>query len=277
LGITRSLFYTLPPSIRFLVRRLYYLPSDIATYNYRKKNTLPPKGMIYTGGGDFEAMGNHIVNMLVTKHQLQVHHFVLDIGSGIGRVAIPLGKVINAKGKYIGIDVIEQGVKWCVKNITSRYPNFTFIYTPLKNDLYRNTGQDAATFTFPFENNSFDFAIANSLFTHMMPNEVQQYYKELHRVLKPGGKIYATFFIGNNINRYTSNPFFSFKVIKENYRLMDEQVTGANIAFDESYLFSDIISPKHFDLSYKSYGFWSNESLKSECEEFQDIVVMVKK
>lgn len=263
--------------MRFAIRRLYFLPSDVLTALKGNKNLMPPKGLIYTGAGEFLKMGTQITNMFVNKHGLQPHHKVLDVGSGIGRLAIPLTKIINANGSYDGFDVIKIGTDWCTKNITKRFANFKFKYMPLHNDLYNNTGAEANKFVFPYPDNSFDFGIANSLFTHMMPDEVQQYYTEIHRVLKPGGKFYATFFSVNTQARYTSNPIFSFNIIKNNYRLMDEKVTSANIAFDEHYLHNTIINPSQFNIIYKSYGYWSHEADAPNCEEYQDIVVVEKK
>jgi ubiquinone/menaquinone biosynthesis C-methylase UbiE len=273
----RNIFYKLPPNWRFAIRRLYFLPSDILAKISSNKNLMPPKGLIYTGAGDFLKMGTQITNMFVKKHGLQPHHKVLDVGSGIGRLAIPLTTIIDTKGSYDGFDVIKIGTDWCTKNITKRFSNFVFKYVPLHNDLYNNDGQKANAFKFPYPDNSFDFGIANSLFTHMMPDEVQHYYNEIYRVLKPGGKFYATFFSVNKESRYTSNPIFSFNVIKNNYRLMDEKVTSANIAFDEYYLHNTIINPTKFNIIYKSYGYWSNETNAPNCEEYQDIVVVEKK
>ncbi|MFM2387776.1 MAG: hypothetical protein RL660_2533 [Bacteroidota bacterium] len=260
------------------MRRVLYLPYDLLTYQSRKAKGIPPKGLVYTGGGDFEAVGANVVKMLVEKHGLQPQHALLDIGSGIGRIAIPLTKVLS-EGKYCGFDVVQTGVDWCTKNISNKHPHFVFSYVELNNDLYRNDGQSADQFRFPYEDESFDFAVANSLYTHMMPAEVQHYYTELFRVLKPGGKCYATFFTvpTTQPEQYTSNPAFKFSVQAENYRLMDGEVTAANIAFDETYLRTTIINPQQFDIVYTSYGYWRNESLKPQCEEFQDIVVVQRK
>jgi ubiquinone/menaquinone biosynthesis C-methylase UbiE len=277
MNITRNLFYKFSPNLRFIIRRIYYFPKDLFAKFFGSKELMPPQGLIYTGAGDFIKMGNKISASFVTKHGLQPHHHVLDVGSGIGRLAIPLTKIINSQGSYNGFDVIKIGTDWCTKNITKRFANFVFKYVPLHNDLYNNNGQKAEQFIFSYADNSFDFGIANSLFTHMMPDEVQHYYNEIYRVLKPGGIFYATFFCVKEEARYTSNPIFSFNVIKNKYRLMDEKVTSANIAFDQDYLFSEIINPNLFEIKYQSNGYWSNEADFEKCEEYQDIVVVVKK
>jgi SAM-dependent methyltransferase len=278
MDIKRKLFYLIPPKMRFAVRRLYYFPNDVIQMVSKPKELMPPKGIIYTGAGDFLKTGKHVVDMLVNKHGLKPNHTVLDMGSGIGRLAIPLVKVLQNKGMYRGFDVIQIGVNWCNKNITKRFPNFEFLYVPLHNDLYTKNGAKATHFQFPYPNNTFHFALANSLFTHMMPNEVKNYYQQLYAVMKLGAKVYATFFVVPSADktRYNSNPNFSFTVDAVNYKLMDAKVTSANIAFDENYLLSEIIDPSQFKVVYQSYGYWFDESRTNNCEEYQDIIVVEK-
>ncbi len=273
----RKLFYKLPPSLRFAVRRLYYLPTDILWRLQNPDKLKPPVGLIYTGAGNFLALGNKIL-LLMQKFGLQPSHNFIDVGSGIGRVALPLTTFLNKDAQYHGFDVIQLGVNWCQKNIHKKYNNFSFLYTPIYNDLYRNDGTKAEEFIFPYQANYFNYGIANSLFTHMMPNEVAHYYNELYKVMAIGGKFYATFFLvsASNKEKYTSNPNFQFLIDKGDFKLMDEKVTSANIAFDEDYLFNKIIDPLKFKIIYKQYGYWHNEALAATCDEYQDIVVVEK-
>lgn len=130
----RELFYKLNPYLRFLARRLYYFPSDLFNSLTRKRNSMePPKGLIYTGYGDFIKHGELHLKYLCEFANLKPEHHVLDIGSGIGRSAVALTKFINSRGSFEGFDVIKIGVDWCKRKITSRYPNFKFQYIDLKN------------------------------------------------------------------------------------------------------------------------------------------------
>lgn len=269
----RKLFYALPSSWRFWVRRLVYLPSDIIN----PQKGYPPRGLVYTGRGDFAKQGQGYVDLFQSKGNLQPSDNFLDIGSGIGRVAIPLSKYLNKEAQYEGFDVVKLGVSWCQKNVSSKHPNFNFTFVDLLNDLYRANGEDAAKYQFPYPANQFQFACSISVFTHMLPNEVKNYFEELHKVLSKGGKILATFFIINPETEQLMNQQndFSFKHKKDNYYLMDEQVKGANVAFDETYLLSEIINPAHFKVTHKSYGFWSGRT-KAECDDFQDVLVLEK-
>lgn len=64
---------------------------------------------------------------------------MLDVGSGIGRMARPLTKFLTS-GSYVGIDIVPRGIEWCQRHITSRYPNFTFQHADVYNKEYNPTG-----------------------------------------------------------------------------------------------------------------------------------------
>ena len=274
----RKIFYSLPASWRFLARRLYFLPSDWWELATGKRSPMqPPKGLIYTGGGDFLKDGARLLERFVRLGGLQPHHQVLDIGSGIGRLAIPLTAYLDEQGAYEGFDVVELGVRWCREHLTRRYPNFQFQYIPLANDLYRADGSDASGFRFPYEDARFDFAISNSVFTHMLPEEVANYLREIHRVLKPGGKCYATFFILNENSKrlMEAQPDFQFRHDHGHYRLFDEKVKAANVAFEEDYLKEELISKQGLSIASTHYGSWCGRE-KEACEDFQDFLILEK-
>jgi hypothetical protein len=50
----------------------------------------------------------------------------------------------------------------------------------------------AADFTFPYPSGAFDLVIAASVFTHMMPEGIENYSAEIARVLKSGGMTFLT-------------------------------------------------------------------------------------
>jgi ubiquinone/menaquinone biosynthesis C-methylase UbiE len=272
----RKIYYSLPASLRFTVRRIVFLPQDIWSSVFGNKELMPPKGLIFTGSGDFIELGNKLVNSLKVHCKLQPNHAVLDIGSGIGRVAIPLTKYLNKEGKYDGFDVIKTGIDWCQKHISPNHPNFQFRYIPLKNDLYRESGNDAADFVFPYENDSFDCVILTSVFTHMLPEEVENYLGEIQRVLKKGGKCFVTFFILNKDAKefISKNNHFNFPFTKGHFALMDEKVKGANVAFEESYL-EEVFSNKKLKIHAKHFGYWAGRE-KINSVDFQDVIILEK-
>lgn len=271
----RKIYYFLSPKLRLIVRRLFYFPVDLFRLN--KSQLIPPKGKIFTGSGDFIKQGETFLNHFIDLGNLKPEHNVLDIGSGIGRMAIPLTKYLSQKGKYEGFDIVKTGVIWCKKNITPKFPNFNFKHLNLKNSLYNlSTKNEASKIKFPYKDNSFNFIILTSVFTHMLPNDIENYLKEIKRVLKTSGKCFCTFFIltkelEQNINR---NPNFNFAFDKGNYCLMDKKVPEANVAYKFEYL-QNIINNSGLKIRYNYPGYWSGRS-KSNSLDFQDIVILEK-
>ncbi|GLR16464.1 class I SAM-dependent methyltransferase [Portibacter lacus] len=266
----RKLYYSFPPNLRLTIRKLVFGITDLFHQEkYDNGLPVPPRSLIYTGGGDFKETGNRFVSYF-KAHGLEKEDRVLDIGSGIGRMALPLTMFLD--GKYVGLDIMHQGVDWCNEHISDKYPNFRFIYLDLKNDLYRMTGENAATLKFPLPESNFNFSFLISVFTHMQPAEVEQYLKEIHRCLTPGGKCFATFFIYESEETLAKNHFEPFIVQDEDHALMDEKVKAANVAYHFSYL-KKLFQEIGFELKHYSKGKWKDD--KSE-EDFQDFVVLEK-
>ncbi|OWU89274.1 class I SAM-dependent methyltransferase [Flavobacterium sp. WLB] len=274
----RSLYYAISPKSRFLVRKIYYFPADFWNSLNKKKNKYEPKkGDIFIGAGDFLLQGKHHLELLKEYTSLQPDYSLLDVGCGIGRAAVPLTQYLSTKGKYEGFDVVKKGIDWCQKNISKDFSNFNFQHISLNNDLYNLTNQKAENFKFPYEDNSFDTVFLFSVFTHMQPKEVQNYLNEIYRVLKTDGKCLSTFFLYDDQNEeYISkeNKGFCFPYQKENYRLMNEKVPSANIAFKEELLF-EMIQTSQLELENKIYGTWSNRAV-NDLFDYQDILILKK-
>ncbi len=275
----RNIYYTLPPSLRYWARRLYYLPLDsYQGWTGQRHPLQPPKGLIYTGDGDYLKESNKRLKQLQVHCQLQPDSSILDVGSGIGRMAVPLTEYLNREGSYEGFDVVKMGVDWCQKNITILYPNFRFQYIPLMNDLYRSKGEDPTTFQFPYPDNTFDSCIINSVFTHMVAEEVEHYMNELGRVLKKGAKGIITFFILHEESKSNMEKHDGFKFDYDfgHYRLMDEKVQSANVAFEESYLLKNLLAQHELKEIHRIDGYWSIGKKRHENDDFQDVVFIEK-
>ena len=277
----RSLWYSLSSNQRFLIRKLYYFPVDFydrLTGNYHKY--VPPRGYIYTGSPanykDYIDQGKHQLGLLKSEIDLKPKDCVLDIGSGIGRTAIALTTYLDISARYEGFDVVELGVKWCNSKIKKDFPNFNFKYIPLFNDLYNNANLKAKEFIFPYEKNYFDKIFSFSVFTHMQIDEIQKYFSEIHKVLKPNGIAFSTFFLYDDTteNQTQINKDFTFSKKKDGYSLMSDKVKSANIAIHKDKL-KTMLEFENLTLVKIIDGFWKgNQENKIE---YQDIVILKKK
>ena len=165
----------------------------------RDRDLVPPRRLIGTiGQGDFQAIGDEFLGHFRSLADLTPSDAVLDIGCGVGRMAVPLSRFLS-EGSYEGFDIIPACIQWCQEQITPRFPNFRFQLADIHNDEYHPAGRgDARTYRFPYDDSSFDFAFATSVFTHMQPTPVDNYLSETARVLRPGGRLVATFFLLND-------------------------------------------------------------------------------
>lgn len=274
--IARKLYYSLSPKMRRVARRLVYLPIDFFDSISGKRNPMvPPKGMIFTGSGNFEQSGKALVQLCIDYANLKPDGALLDVGCGIGRLAIPLTQYLTTNGKYEGFDVVPDGINWCKEKVSSKYPHFNFTYTPLRNDLYNlDTQQEAHQFVFPYTDNTFDVVVLTSVFTHMQPAEVQHYLKQIKRVLKPGGSCLSTFFImdENTPEILKQNKdLMQFKFEYDTYYLHDDKVKDANIAFKKNAIQS-MASNAHLNIKLFNNGWWKGGD-KSASLNYQDLVI----
>lgn len=168
-----------------------------------KNSLMPPLDLIHWTGSDSEksflAVGQEYFNYFRDKCGLKPGMSVLDIGCGVGRMAIPLLDFLTPDGRFEGIDVDPRSIKWAAENITPRYPNFRFHHSDVFNLTYNAGGKIAPhRYRLPFANETFDFLWGTSVFTHMLPPSMENYLSELARVLKTGGQCLLTFFLLND-------------------------------------------------------------------------------
>ena len=153
----------------------------------------PPSFMDYSGGG-FVPIGNRLVQLMVTRAGLADGMVVVDIGCGIGRMAVAMSKRLRDIG-YVGFDVVNYGILWCRKRF-SALPGYRFVHANIFNTFYNPRGSEAgSSYRFPVSDSTADFVCATSVFTHMPASEVTHYLGEASRCMKRGAKAYFTAFI----------------------------------------------------------------------------------
>jgi ubiquinone/menaquinone biosynthesis C-methylase UbiE len=101
---------------------------------------------------------------------------VLDFGCGNGRLA---GFLENGYKEFVGVDISEE----LINIAKQKYSNEKNRFVKLSSDFSE----------LPFKDNHFDVVFSIAVFHHFPSEEYSlRIAKELHRVLKPGGKIVVT-------------------------------------------------------------------------------------
>jgi len=160
---------------------------------------LPPVELLFDGTNnlsDYVQIGEGFVNYFLLNHaRLLPHEAVLDLGSGVGQKSRPLSRYLTKR--YEGLDIMPDAVAWCQSAYT-RFPIFRFQVADIHSAFYNPAGtQRPEEYTLPYEDETFDLVVLSSVFTHLLPAAVARYLGEISRVLRPGGRCVATYFLLN--------------------------------------------------------------------------------
>jgi SAM-dependent methyltransferase len=168
--------------------------SDFAFRGYK----IPVDLVEMTGGGPgtFEQISSDHIQYLRRQIGLAANHRLLEIGCGCGRDAIPLSEILSPPGSYLGIDIIGRSIEWCRNNIMTRNPHMQFVHYDVADQLHNPAGKtQTSDIILPLENASIDRIILWSVLTHMFEQDIEHYFREFARVLKPDGVVLASIFI----------------------------------------------------------------------------------
>jgi cyclopropane fatty-acyl-phospholipid synthase-like methyltransferase len=135
-------------------------------------------------GGLWEQLGNLQFEFLAS-HGLKPTHHLLDIGCGSLRGGVRFAAYLEP-GHYWGVDsnqsLLDAGytIELAQAGLSDRVPRENL----LCDDEFR----------FARFGRMFDVAIAQSLFTHLSANRIKLCLDRLATVMKPGGRLFATYF-----------------------------------------------------------------------------------
>lgn len=137
---------------------------------------------------DYDLMASIQVALLLTAG-LRETHYLVDVGCGslrAGRMLIPYLR----SGRYFGIEpnrwLVEEGIERELGKdiLKTKHPTFSFV-------------DDFSIADFGVQ---FDFAVAQSVFSHAYPDLVFEGLRGIARALAPGGKLLATFKEGETVS-----------------------------------------------------------------------------
>jgi SAM-dependent methyltransferase len=240
--------------------------------------SLPPTRLRFIGNGDFLAIGTEYLGYFREFAALQPHEDVLDIGCGIGRMALPLTKYLE-RGSYRGIDIVREGIEWCQNNITPKHPNFRFEHANVYNRMYnRAATRGAAEYRFPYADASFDFVFLTSVFTHMLGEDTRHYLSEIGRCLRPGGRVLSTWFLLNEESRrqMLQSPN-ALKLVHpwddERFMLLNRRVPEGAVGVDQEFVWS---MHAEAGLTIDPNVRWGKWTGRKSPVSYQDIIVARK-
>lgn len=135
-------------------------------------------------GGNWDALGTLQFEFLLAQGLLP-NSYLLDIGAGCLRGGVRYAEYL-APGHYFGVDAHQS--------LLDAGYDIELAAAGLRHKVPRSNLLASESFEFELFNRRFDFAIAQSLFTHLPLNNIRLCLAKLAAVMAPGGKFFATFF-----------------------------------------------------------------------------------
>lgn len=236
---------------------------------------VPPDSLLTgVGHGDFERIGIETAELIRRFAGVKAGERVLDIGSGLGRVTRPLAEILGPEGTYDGIDPVPKYIEWCSNNLGLDPARFRFHHADIYSSFYNPTGAiKPEEYRLPWPDGSFTLVIATSLFTHLSAAACVNYLREIFRVLKPGGRLFASFFVLDGYARQAAKlgTYPSFEHEFEHGLLNDPANPDFAVAFDSEWLLQQFLATG-FEIPVFERGQWREPAGPS----YQDVVVAKK-
>ncbi|MCF7924609.1 MAG: class I SAM-dependent methyltransferase [Candidatus Izimaplasma sp.] len=138
---------------------------------------------------------------------------VLDFGCGTGKLLLMAAKSNN--GFYHGIDISIESIKYA-KKLFSNYK--------INNALFEVGSIEKLH---EIESNKYDAIILSNIIDNLEPNDGKLLVKEVHRLLKPNGKVFL------KINDYLNKQMIKEqeqKLIKDNFYVDDDSLYLWNLS-----------------------------------------------
>jgi ubiquinone/menaquinone biosynthesis C-methylase UbiE len=252
-------------------------PFDYLSRLINAKSDFPPLhlGRFVGPLRTFEASGAEFMTYLRVLVKMRPSDSILDVGCGCGLMALYLKDYLDESGTYAGTDLHEPSIDWCAKHISRRHANFQFKHLDVQSLAYNPKGKHKAEdFTLPYESGSFDVILLKSVFTHLRPAEVENYLKEVSRLLKQNGRCLATFFLSNEEQQQLAAKGLNALKVNfgnEQWRYVYEHSPESARAYDEGFVLS-LLTKQNLTLQAPvHYGHWSG---RKDGLSFQDMLVV---
>ena len=187
-----------------------------------------------------------------------------------------LPEYLGESGKYVGGDIHKSSIKWCQRKISPKHSNCSFFHMDIKNRDYNPKGRYVAeNYVFPFEDNSFDVILLKSVFTHMLPSAIENYLREISRLLSDRGRCLATFYLISCYNEEQDklaegNYKLHFRYGDENVRFISEDWPELAVGYEEEFIMNLFIKNGLVLNEPIKRGTWARRDGLS----FQDMVIL---
>jgi SAM-dependent methyltransferase len=262
-------------------RSLGYRTLDPLDALFRRINGLglyPPLHLRRHASGldSLDGSGRAFVAYLKLLLGLRSGQRLWDLGCGCGLLELAL-EFCQWRGQLFAVDLHRPSILWAQRHISRRIPEFRFVHADIHNSAYWPRGRLSAEQWFAgFPEHDFDVVIAKSLFTHMLPQELDVYLRQLGQRLKPAGKALLTFFLlnrGQEEIRARNQRRFVKPVPDAVYAVFRRIAPSAAVAYEEAHVLDRLDAHGLRIEQGIHYGWWTG---RQDALSSQDIVVVTR-
>ncbi len=175
--------------------------------------------------------------------------------------------LICLKMELLGVKITFQ---LCVIIFTLNMLTYTI------NSIIRKEKKMPLNIVFPMKTEHSILSFLTSVFTHLLPKELEHYVSEIVRVLKKDGRCFITFFLINPESSYYLNAGQStlgFYHRIENCYVVNKDIPNFAVAYPETDI-CNLLNKYGLEIINKPhYGLWCG---RHEYTSYQDIVLTKK-
>ena len=205
-------------------------PFEATFRRIRRFPDLPPLWLRRHAGrvALFESAAAQTARLIRDGNHVRPGDLILDLGCGPGAMAPYAAEMMGASGRYVGLDVHAASIDWCRRRFAAD-PRFEFHLADVRTPYSKHALGNPSLYGLPVPDESTGFALAKSLFTHLLPAEARQYLRELRRVLIPGRHVFLTAFLYEP----GSVPAFPYSDVASGIRWRRRGRPQAGIAYEK--------------------------------------------
>jgi SAM-dependent methyltransferase len=169
---------------------------------------------------------------------------------------------MHPDSRYLGFDVDEACIRWCRAHL--RDAQFDFVHHDYWNGTFRPGGERFKSW--PVEAGA-DVILLKSLFTHMLPADVEFYIAEIKRVLASDGTALVTAFTYEAVDGPVETRF---RHGGDGYRYARSGAPESAVAYPRKWLL-DVFADHGLATEFHA-GFWRPQA--SRTLAFQDVIIV---
>jgi SAM-dependent methyltransferase len=249
-------------------------PFDLVHRRLIGQSGLPPLWLRRHVGplAGFERAAGEVAATIALLELVQHDSTVLDLGCGVGGLVPDFQRFLGAEGRYVGFDVHRQSIEWCRRRFGDD-ARLRFELAELRTAYSNDFSNVAAAYRFPCDSATIDFALAKSLFTHLVEVEAEHYLRELARVLASTGSALVSVFLLDAESRGSSSRAYQFPYGGDRVRWRIHGRPAAGVAY-RRHVFTELIGRAGLRVTRSIDGYWRGGPVIAP--NAQDLLVISK-